>query len=51
MDKVNFLGSVRIHKPDGTRLVYGYWEWDGEVWHCWDSIYIDCICEFLHKIK
>ena len=30
MDKINFLGSVRINKPNESYLVYGYWEWDGE---------------------
>ena len=51
MEKVNFLGSVRIHKPNEAYLVYGYWEWDGEHWHCNNVLYTDCICEFVHKIK
>ena len=51
MEKVNFLGSVRINKPNETFLVYGYWEWNGEHWRCYDVLYRDSECEFLHKIK
>ena len=51
MDKVNFLGSVRIYAHTDTYIVFGFWEWDGERWHCNTVLYDDCICEFVHKIK